>query len=135
MTDAEKRRLLEFNEGVFQTALAARQNNISIGGAHADILQSMTDGELSEFIELKRLNQKAVAASKRGDNREAILCFQQACEKAPFDAISMMSIGVSYAQLGDSASAVRCLEKAQRLDPNNQRIENNLRSIKAHFGL
>ena len=130
LTDGEKRRLLEFNEGFFVAALAARRNKMTTSGASSDILAKMTEAEISEFIELKRLNQKAVAASGQGDHSEALRYFSEACRRAPFDAISMMSMGVSYAYLGDGRNAVKCLEKALALDPRNERIRTNLRSIK-----
>jgi tetratricopeptide (TPR) repeat protein len=130
----EKRRVLDLNEFYLQSTLSARRGRVNVvdAGMNSEFVDRMTDQEIMEAIELARLSREATDAT---DHRKAIRIFEQIVAKAPFDSISMMSIGVHYAGLGDGRKAVSYLEKALRSDPNNQRIRENLEGIRQYFGL
>lgn len=130
----EKRKVLDMNTFYLQSVLSSRKGQVQVVNVDmdADFVNKMTDDEILEAIELARLSQKATDAS---DHKEAIRIFEQIIAKAPFDSVSMMSIGVRYANLGDGRKAVQYLEKALQSDPNNQRIRNNLNGIRQHFRL
>lgn len=101
-------------------------------GVEADFVKKLSDDEIREAIELSRLTQKASTA----DNpKEALRLFKQIVDRVPFDSISMLSIGVCYANLGQGRKAVSYVEKALESDPDNERIRQNLEAIRQHFGL
>jgi len=130
----EKRRLLNLTELYLQGVLSARKGQVKVinVGVKADFLDKLDDDEIMEAIELARLSQKGEKAT---NPQEALRIFKQIVKKAPFDSISMLSIGVCYANLGDGRKAVSFVEKALKSDPNNQRIRENLEGIRQHFGL
>lgn len=130
----EKRKALDLNEFYLQSILKARKGQLQIVNVDTDagFVDRMTEDDIMEAIELARLSRKATDTT---DHREAIRIFEQIVAKAPFDSISMMSIGVRYANLGDGRKAVDYLEKALRSDPKNERIRSNLQGIRQHFRL
>ena len=131
----EKRQVLNLNEWYLSTVLSARQGKpISVInlGVDYDFLERMSDSEIEEALELIRLCAKAGAAT---DPKESIRLYKKIIAKAPFDSISMLSIGVCYANLGKGKKAVKYVEEALKSDPNNQRIRDNLAGIKRHFGM
>lgn len=137
LTLEEKRKVLDLSEFYFQSVLDARSGRARVHeiDTETEFVQEMTDDDIEEAMELAGLQQKARAATEAGNHREAIRIYEQICAKAPFDSISMMSIGVHYAYLGDGPKAVQYLEKALQSDPNNQRIRRNLNSIRRDLGL
>jgi tetratricopeptide (TPR) repeat protein len=138
LTPEEKREALDinFNESDLQTFYDARKGKVKLQyPAGREFLSKMTEDDIKQAIEILRLQKKALAAAEAGNHREAIRQFETIVKKAPFDSISMMSIGVQYAQLGDARKAVQCLRKALKSDPTNQRIRANLQAIRGHFGL
>ena len=131
----EKRKLLDLTEWYLQSVLSARKGGeaklVNVG-VEADFVEKLSDDEIREAIELSRLTQKASTA----DNpKEALRLFKQIVDRVPFDSISMLSIGVCYANLGQGRKAVSYVEKALESDPDNERIRQNLEAIRQHFGL
>jgi tetratricopeptide (TPR) repeat protein len=137
LTENEKRSALELDDFYLQSILDARSGKAKVVeiGTDSTFVEKMTDHDIKEAIDLVRLQKKAVAASERGNHREAIQCFESILVKAPFDSISMMSIGVQYAHLRDGRTAVQYLERALKSDPSNQRIRGNLQAVREDFGL
>jgi len=130
----EKRRLLNLSESSLQMVLSSREAQFTLvdAGMNIKFLEKMSDDEIMAAMELIRLCQKATNAA---DPRESIRIYEKIIAKAPFDSISMLSIGVCYANLGDGRKAVSYVERALRSDPDNQRIRQNLEGIRQHFGL
>jgi len=114
--------------------LSSREAQFTLvdAGMNIEFLEKMSDDEIMAAMELIRLCQKATNAT---DPRESIRIYEKIIAKAPFDSISMLSIGVCYANLGDGRKAVSYVERALRSDPHNQRIRQNLEGIRQHFGL
>ena len=137
LTPDEKRRALDLDDFYLQSILDARSGKAKVVeiGTKSAFVEKLTDDDIKEAIGLVRLQKKAVAASERGNHREAIGLFEKILEKAPFDSISLMSIGVQYAHLRDGQKAVQYLEKALKSDPTNHRIRGNLQAIREDFGL
>ncbi len=137
LTLEEKRKVLDLSEFYLRSVLDAKSGRAKVHeiDTGTEYVQKMTDDDIKEAIELARLQRKATAATEAGNHRGAIRIYEQICAKAPFDSISMMSIGIHYAHLGDGPKAVRYLEKALQSDPNNQRVRRNLESIRRDLGL
>ena len=87
---------------------------------------------LEDFEWAKQIEQtvdKAFAAGQRGNFRESIQHYQKALELAPGCDLFLMSIGVSYAQLGQKERAIRYLQRANQISPGNVRILENLTNV------
>jgi len=134
LTIEEKRKVLDLQQWYLVSVLSARKGQLKIVnvGVEYPFLDRLSDTEIEEAIGLIRLCQKATNAS---DPKESIRIYEQIIKKAPFDSISMLSIGVCYANLGNGRKAISYVEKALKINPNNQRIRDNLNGIRRHFGL
>lgn len=134
LTLEEKRKVLDLNEIFFQSILARRKGKAMVLNIdmNVDFVTKMSDDDILEAIELSRLSQKAIRATRP---KEALRLFEQIVAKAPFDSISMMSIGVLHARLGNKQKAFSYLEKALASDPHNQRIQENLKGVRQYFGM
>jgi tetratricopeptide (TPR) repeat protein len=130
LSQAEKQQALDLNESQLWMLKDARQRGTKIPEAPS-FVDKMTDSDVLEAIQLAGMARRATETS---NHQQAIILFEQILVRAPFDAISMMSIGVRYADLGDAEKAIDHLEKALQIDPKNQRIHNNLQTVKQHFG-
>ena len=94
----------------------------------ADYEISQEDYDWAKQIEL--VVDDAFAASQRKDYKRAIQYYKKALELAPGCDLFLMSIGSSYAHLGQKPIAVKYLERAAQISPGNTRIQNNLNNIK-----
>ena len=48
---------------------------------------------------------------------------------APWDSITVMSVGVQYFRMNDIDNAIVWLKKAPKMDPDNERIRENLQAV------
>jgi tetratricopeptide (TPR) repeat protein len=137
LSDDEKRRALDLDDFYLQSVLDARKGKARVVAVGLDtrFVERLTEEDIKTAIDIMRLQKKAIAASEAGRHREAITNFEKIIAKAPFDCISMMSIGVQYAYLQDSCRAVEYLKRALKIDPHNSRIRENLQSVQQHFAM
>ena len=137
LTHEEKREVLDLNDFYLQSVLDARKGEVRLvdSGTNGRLVAKLSEDDIKQAIQIVRLQKKALAAAEAGNRREAIKLFEAIIAKAPFDSISMMSIGVQYAQLQDGRKAVQYLERVLKSDPANQRIRGNLEAIREDFGL
>ena len=89
---------------------------------------SQKDYDWAKQIEL--VVDDAFAASQRKHYKRAIQYYKKALELAPGCDLFLMSVGSSYAQLGQKSIALKYLERAAKISPGNARIQNNLNNIK-----
>ena len=71
----------------------------------------------------------ACSANQRKDYKSAIQYYKKALELAPGCDLFLMSVGSSYAHLGQKSIAVKYLERAAQISPGNTRIKNNLYNV------
>jgi tetratricopeptide (TPR) repeat protein len=76
--------------------------------------------------QLERVVDSAFSAGQHGNHEESIRHYKSALERAPGCDLFLMSIGASYAHIGQKARAVRYLERAAQISPGNIRIRENL---------
>jgi tetratricopeptide (TPR) repeat protein len=75
---------------------------------------------------VERVVDEAFSAGQRGNHEESIRHYKNALELAPGCDLFLMSVGASYAHLGQKARAIRYLERAAQISPGNTRIRDNL---------
>jgi tetratricopeptide (TPR) repeat protein len=127
----ERRTVLDTSEFVFRGVLRERAGELKVvhsSPEFAALISRLTDDDLVEAAELARLSQ---LAHHEPDLEKSIALYQQIVERAPFDSISLMSIGVQYRRLGQRRLAVRYLERALATDPDNERIRRNLDNVRS----
>lgn len=100
-----------------------------------EVLEKATVEEIQNVIDMFKLSEAGDGFAQSGKFDQAIAKYEEAIDIAPFDPITMMSLGVCYAESGKGRKAVEVLEKALKLDPGNDRIRGNLSAIKDAFGL
>jgi len=66
---------------------------------------------------IEKVVDEAFAAGQRNDYKRAIQCYKKALELAPGCDLFLMSIGSSYAQLGQKTMALKYLERAGQFQP------------------
>jgi tetratricopeptide (TPR) repeat protein len=134
LTLEEKRTLINLNEWYLEGVLSSREGKTEIVDTEQkyDFIEKLDDEEIKEALELLRLSAEGERAS---NPKDALKIFQKLAKRAPFDSIALLSIGVCYANLGNGKEAVSYVEKALEIDPENERIKENLEGIKQHFGL
>lgn len=97
LSDREKREALDLAEQYLQSILDSRRGDgvtITLGGQRP-FLSRLTDDDIRSAIEIVRLQKKAMAASERDDHGAAAKYYEEICARAPFDAVSLMSLGGS----------------------------------------
>jgi tetratricopeptide (TPR) repeat protein len=82
---------------------------------------------LAESLEFTREADRAAAS----DFAKAEQLYQKALQINPFDALAAMSCGVALAKQGDLRGGLKWIERAHDLDPDNERIMQNLAELKA----
>lgn len=92
-----------------------------------DLVARLSDEELAALIQIKELNRQADATS----GPPAIKLYKQILKLAPWDEVSMMSIGVEFATAGQFPTAIGWLERAAEANPDNERVRKNLAAVKA----
>ena len=78
--------------------------------------------------------EQAAAASQGHDYAKAIELYRQALQQAPDCDLYLMSIGACYANMGHPARGLPYLKRAARINPNNDRIQHNLTSVREMLG-
>jgi tetratricopeptide (TPR) repeat protein len=96
---------------------------------------NLRDHEISQddFNWAKTIEQvvdKAYSAGQRGNYIESIQQYKKALELAPGCDLFLMSIGASYAKLGQKGKAVQYLERAVQISPGKSRIRENLNNVR-----
>lgn len=80
--------------------------------------------------QIEKIVDLADAAAKRKDYAKSIQYYKEALRLAPGCDLYLMSIGTSYAYLGEKDRAIQYLERAAKISPNNSRIRENLANAK-----
>lgn len=145
----EKRQLMDFQPGVIQAAIEARESghtgikttvaNPDEAGADTffakgpEIFDKL---DTEALYQLKKAGQMSIEATRLGssDPEAAIRKYEQVLEICGWDEISMMSIGNCLANMGRFEEGIGWLEKAVSADPDNARVKENLESIKKYMG-
>ena len=94
----------------------------------ADYEISQEDYEWAKKIE--SVVDDAFSAAQRRDHKSALQYYKKALDLAPGCDLYLMSIGSSYAHLGQKSIAIKYLERAAHISPGNHRIQNNLSNVK-----
>jgi len=94
---------------------------------------SVTKKDIKWAKSLDKISEKASTASSRGDYNKAIDYYKEALKLAPSADIYLMSLGACYGNLKQPDKALPYLLKAHDLSPNNQRISQNLSTLKSYI--
>lgn len=104
-----------------------REDEGARGFRDDQLVARLSDEELGALIEVKELNRQADATS----GPSAIKLYKHIVKRTPWDEVSMMSIGVEYANAGQFPTAISWLERAAEANPNNERVQRNLSGVRA----
>jgi tetratricopeptide (TPR) repeat protein len=129
-SESEKRQLLEIDHPRLHAEQRRREGKlktIDMDATQDRLIKRLTDEELAQLVHIRELMRKADATS----GTAAIQLYRQVLKLAPWDEISMMSIGVEYANARDFGKAIRWLEKAAKANPGNVRVKRNLEGVRA----
>lgn len=127
---SEKRELLEIDHSSLNAEKIDRKGGIKViqvDFSKENLIKKLQDEELDQLILIREYTRKADSTS----GSSAINLYKKVLKLVPWDEISMMSIGVEYANSRNFGNAIKWLEKAFRENPSNQRVKNNLNGVKA----
>lgn len=80
--------------------------------------------------EVLKIGMEGSDKARAGRFNEAIPSLKRALSMAPGHDLMLMTLGVCYAQIGEFPKAIKILEQARKLHPDNSRIAQNLEAIK-----
>jgi tetratricopeptide (TPR) repeat protein len=88
----------------------------------------------SQALKAKKHEQQADGLAKMGRYREAIKEYIQAIHIAPYeDEILYMSLGAMYTYIDDYPEALKYLEIAHKINPDNERVAMNLQGVREYI--
>lgn len=129
-SESERRQLLKIDQTRLHSEKMRRNGKvkvIDVDITQNDLVKRVSDSELSQILHILELTRKADTTS----GRRAISFYREILKLAPWDEISIMSIGVEHANAGNFGKAIRWLEKAAKANPSNARVRRNLDGVKA----
>jgi tetratricopeptide (TPR) repeat protein len=98
---------------------------ITIGDSSNLRDHDITQEDFEWAKQVEQIVDKAFASGQRGNHKESIRHYKQALLLAPGCDLFLMSIGASYAQLGQKGKAIQYLGRAAQISPGNSRIRDN----------
>ncbi len=107
------------------------QNPVFVDDGAGGATQMNVTREDIEFAkELTTIVDKANAAGRLNNHGEAIRLYREALKRAPGCDMYLMSIGCSYANMGELKKGLAYLERAAEISPRNERINRNLAGVR-----
>jgi len=94
------------------------------------LLRKLSAGEIHKLKESVEYGQKGDAAAGSSMSQAASM-YKKAIEANPYNSLALLSHGVAVANLGNLREGIKWVEKALQVDPENERIRNNLKGMKA----
>jgi Tetratricopeptide repeat len=91
----------------------------------------ITADDIAWALRVDGMAGEAEDAFRRGDVLDAIERYRDALKEAPGCDVYLMSMGTCYAELGALRDAVRYLERAAQINPQNAQIARNLAGARA----
>jgi tetratricopeptide (TPR) repeat protein len=139
LSDDQKRSVLDLGRGYLLFALQGRKTNARSMDMSSDspakkIVSDLTDEQLEWLVDVANMEQEATNAGNSGNHSHAIKLFEKVVEKAPWNSIALMSLGVQHAFQRNGKKAIELLEQAARIDPSNSQIRGNLEAVRRDFG-
>jgi tetratricopeptide (TPR) repeat protein len=112
-----------------QVAQALAQHDvvkIELGFGSTRHEHEITREDHSWAKQVEKVVDKAFAAGQQGDYLQSVQFYKEALRMAPGCDLFLMSVGTSYAFLGQKTKSIQFLERAAQISPNNERIRENL---------
>lgn len=139
LSDDQKRTMLDLGRGYLLFALqsrktGARSMDLSSDSPAKQLVADLTDEQLEWLVDVANIEQEATNVGNSGDHSKAIDLLERVVEKAPWNSIALMSLGVQHAFQGNGKKAIELLEQAARIDPSNSQIRGNLEAVRRDFG-
>ena len=106
-------------DAAIQSALR-RVNNLNLAGRHEEAIRLAKQIIAEAPSVAESHHQLATAHFRRDDFLATLTPAAQAVELNPYHFAALSKMGKSYLQLGQSTLALRCFERALRLNPNRE---------------
>jgi len=132
--DSEKRFMLDFGVNKLKALMETKpenkfriiiDDNEMLKSNFPDKLTPKAIDEIDIILELTEVADNWPLSDLEG----RIKAYKKILKIAPWDSITVMSIGVQYFRMDDINNAVVWLKKAKKMDPNNERIRKNLQAV------
>ena len=81
------------------------------------------------LLETVQMAQEAEKLFETDINR-AVDVFRKVCDLNPYDDMSHMNYGVSLATQGNGREGIKWIEKALKINPDNEKAKNSLKLLK-----
>lgn len=135
----QKRSILDLGRGYLLFALqgrktGARSMDMSPDSPAKKLVGDLSDEQLEWLVDVANMEQEATNAGNSGNHSRSIELFEKVVEKAPWNSIALMSLGVQHAMQRNGKRAIELLEQAAKIDPSNSQIRGNLEAVRQDFG-
>jgi tetratricopeptide (TPR) repeat protein len=102
--------------------------------AHAvPLLRKLEIPDLENLLEAVQSFIKADEPVARGDLAEAARMYRKVIDINPYHDLALMSYGTCLARQGNLREGVKWVEKAVKVNPNNERAKRNLQAMKSNL--
>ena len=127
----ERVRVSNLNPLIYHTIISEKKGE----PAPAIIMEDETALTLLRKLSVEELEQlsASVKAAQEGDRAAdsmAASCYKKALEINPYNDIALMSYGCALANQGNLREGIKWVEKAVKVNPNNERAKRNLQGMK-----
>jgi tetratricopeptide (TPR) repeat protein len=116
---------------VIRTSIGTQNQIFVDDGAGGATQVNVTIEDVDFAKEITAIVDKANVAGRLNNHGEAIRLYREALKRAPGCDMYLMSIGCSYANMGELKKGLAYLERAAEISPHNERIKRNLSGIRA----
>jgi len=133
LSNEEKRSLLDLSKEILSALLIKKKSgdklmlHHSASGSNVD-MEKLSVEELKYLVRIQELTSDA-DKHQPSDFHGRINKYNKVLEIAPWDSISVMSIGVQYYKMGKRSDSIEWLKYAFEIDPQNRRIRDNLEAV------
>jgi tetratricopeptide (TPR) repeat protein len=104
---------------------------VSLDETDLNLVRKLPIGDIEILCQSVREAQQGDAAASRGDMPTAARQYRKAFELNPYNDLTLMSYGVVLARQGNLREGIQWVEKAVRVNPDNERAKRNLKGMKA----
>lgn len=135
-SDEDKRYLFKINPMWLEVEKNKRNgqggNIVSVGVSEEgqELVKRLSDEQLDKLIKIRYMMIEADGTS----GEKAIELYEKVSKLAPWDEVSLQSLGVEYYNAGRHKDALQVLNEALKRNPQSEEVRSNLNILKSRLG-
>jgi tetratricopeptide (TPR) repeat protein len=135
---AERSAVSNLNPVIYRTILREKAGHeaptiISTDETDLDLVRRLPPQDIEVLCKSVESGQRGDEAASEGDLEDAARHYRDAFERNPYNDLALMSYGVALAQQGQLREGIEWVEKALKVNPQNERARNNLKAMRSEL--